>query len=596
MHLIKSGEIMVEETEIFIEPSNLTQKLSRNTKGIMISISILVVFASIATIGTIIDEWITMTLGYVIAGISSVTYLVFFILFIANTKKLGRIEKQLSTITNWIFTSFLYAFIFTLAGFSSIYGSIMDGDPLFYISRIYGFIALFFYISLFISIQKLFTKLSTLKLYPRKERKINLIVIMLCVIFLMEVIDTILRPVIFHSYTRRGYSEEAFVSGFNRPLTWGILVMLIITIGIVCYGLNKLSNKWTEIDNEINTKYFQLPPKSFNDKFVNNNLMLYISFAMAIFLSIFYVLGHIITKTASGEYEQFGFSVGPFVGIAVAVMIFYLIKITLKYQKVSQLSKKTANYGILISILTSLSPFILAAGFFFNVTFEIIDSELFLTSRILLFFGILLFTAGAFLIYKTVRGLKEEEETEKTFIEKAFDLLLPLSGLLSAIVVVIDTIVRQVIWSTYIGTGEFEWSNLRKYQNDYLWLGYIFAALYSIALISVIYGLRKTEKEILDLLPNYGRIPVKLKKAKVVVQPTIMPKPVEKLVKAEIKPKIGHCSSCGEKIDERFRFCPFCGAQETGKEVIPKGKFCANCGDTVEKSFRFCPSCGVQFE
>ncbi|MHA2309303.1 MAG: zinc ribbon domain-containing protein, partial [Candidatus Heimdallarchaeaceae archaeon] len=181
-------------------------------------------------------------------------------------------------------------------------------------------------------------------------------------------------------------------------------------------------------------------------------------------------------------------------------------------------------------------------------------------------------------------------------IEKAFDLLLPLSGLLSAIVVVIDTIVRQVIWSTYIGTGEYEWSNLRKYQNDYLWLGYIFAALYSIALISVIYGLRKTENEILNLLPNYGRIPVKVKKAKVVVQPTVVAKPVEKPAKAVVEARIGHCSSCGEKIDERFRFCPSCGVQEVGKEAIPKGKFCANCGDTVEKSFRFCPSCGVQFE
>ncbi|NPD90414.1 MAG: hypothetical protein HGN29_17005 [Asgard group archaeon] len=85
---------MTKENSVYLETSNLTLRLSRHTKGIMISLGILVVSASLATVGTIIDEWITMTLGYVVAGISSVSYLVFFILFIISVIKFGRIEKD----------------------------------------------------------------------------------------------------------------------------------------------------------------------------------------------------------------------------------------------------------------------------------------------------------------------------------------------------------------------------------------------------------------------------------------------------------------------------------------------------------------------
>ena len=65
-------------------------------------------------------------------------------------------------------------------------------------------------------------------------------------------------------------------------------------------------------------------------------------------------------------------------------------------------------------------------------------------------------------------------------------------------------------------------------------------------------------------------------------------------VKIPVKPKVGHCSNCGEKIETKFRFCPSCGIQEKGKEAVPKTDYCANCGEKLDKRFRFCPTCGIQ--
>ena len=85
---------------MFVEPLKLTEKLSRNTKGIMVSLAILMSSATLAVIGDIIDEWITMTIGYVVAGICSVSILIFFIQFVKGTNGFERINKELSKYTN----------------------------------------------------------------------------------------------------------------------------------------------------------------------------------------------------------------------------------------------------------------------------------------------------------------------------------------------------------------------------------------------------------------------------------------------------------------------------------------------------------------
>ena len=599
---------MVEENAVYLEPSNLTQRISRHTKGIMISLGILVVSASIATVGTIIEEWITMTLGYVVAGISSVSYLVFFILFIASVKKFGRIEKELIGVTNRIFGSFLFAFFFTLAGFAALYGDIMDSDPSFFISRIYGFLALLCYMFLFLSLDKLFKQLNALDYFPREKRRRKFFVLILAVIFLVEVIDTALRPILFRYFS--GFKTvDWYVTYVNRSMTWVILVFLIISVGLICYELFRLSNDWLDIDNEINQKFFQLPLKSFDERFRNKNFMFYLSFSMSIFLSIFYVVGYLIMYGFRNNYvydyvyenqvAQFGFSIGPFVGLAIVVALYYLIRIIFNYQKISHLSRESSNYGIIISIATTLSPFILIAGFFFNVVFDIRDGDLFLISRILMIVGILLFSLGTYFNTKSLDKLKSKEKSDKDLKQRLKNLLVPLSGLTLILLIIIDSIIRLVIWNTYEVTGD-DYTQRREiwrgYVGDTLWTGWVFSIVFTIVLIALIVGFKYTEKDILDLLPNYAKIPAKVKRAKVVVQPTVVAKPIEKPVKAVVEIKIGHCSGCGEKIDERFRFCPFCGVQEVDKETIPKGKFCANCGFTIKKQFRFCPSCGVQFE
>jgi len=47
-----------------------------------------------------------------------------------------------------------------------------------------------------------------------------------------------------------------------------------------------------------------------------------------------------------------------------------------------------------------------------------------------------------------------------------------------------------------------------------------------------------------------------------------------------------HCQECGEKVEEKIQFCPFCG-----KKLI-KPKICSNCGTKLKEKFMFCPECG----
>ena len=49
------------------------------------------------------------------------------------------------------------------------------------------------------------------------------------------------------------------------------------------------------------------------------------------------------------------------------------------------------------------------------------------------------------------------------------------------------------------------------------------------------------------------------------------------------------CAKCGQAVDEKFGFCPFCGE----KKPAPVGTWtCTNCGNAVDGKFAFCPNCG----
>ena len=50
-----------------------------------------------------------------------------------------------------------------------------------------------------------------------------------------------------------------------------------------------------------------------------------------------------------------------------------------------------------------------------------------------------------------------------------------------------------------------------------------------------------------------------------------------------------HCQECGKKVEEKFQFCPFCGAK------LIKPKICSNCGAKLKESFMFCPECGKKW-
>jgi len=70
------------------------------------------------------------------------------------------------------------------------------------------------------------------------------------------------------------------------------------------------------------------------------------------------------------------------------------------------------------------------------------------------------------------------------------EIILPLSGLVISLIILVDTITRALIWRTYDYSGD--WSTRRAtwrtYVRDTLWLGYVFAFLFTIALLGTIYG------------------------------------------------------------------------------------------------------------
>ena len=48
------------------------------------------------------------------------------------------------------------------------------------------------------------------------------------------------------------------------------------------------------------------------------------------------------------------------------------------------------------------------------------------------------------------------------------------------------------------------------------------------------------------------------------------------------------CPCCGENVDDKFKFCPYCGGKMEN--------LCPSCGEKVDGKFKFCPYCGSTME
>ncbi|MHA1224184.1 MAG: zinc ribbon domain-containing protein [Candidatus Heimdallarchaeaceae archaeon] len=585
----------------FISSQRLTKKFSRQTKGIMFSFSLIFVFATVGMFGSLIDEWVTMSIGFVIAGISTAAFFIFFLGFLLNIRKFNRIEEQLSYVADRIFVSFFLGFFFSIASFSFITTSIDNWRVSFYLCRIFALLSLSMYFYFFKLIGNLLKKLSSLKLYPQKEKeKRNFILMILFFIFLMIVIDTIIR-----------------IAAFFESLNFIMMGVLTVAVAGICWQLYEVSNKWTRIDEKINRDYFLHTPSTFEEKLKTNTLLLNMFLSLSGFLSFIFAFGYLLIYTFADVVIRFIFpsdpiyhfssddlfhlkiSIAPFVSVTLFLAFLFLIMMSFKYNKISQLSEKTSNNGLIINILFTISLFVLIAGFFFNSGFDIKEIKLYSASRVLIILALLLFTISIFLHYKNVANLRKEKKQLKKDFK---NLLLVFSSSILLILVILDTIIRVVIWKVDYYVNDYIARNNHwvSYIQDTLWIGYLFTFLYFTCLIGIILGFKFNKEEILKILPNYDVIPVKTKLRRTTIQPSVYLKPKleeRELVEKEIKKVVvGRCSNCNTEIDEGFRFCPSCGMQVGTVKKAPKAEFCVNCGQKIEKRYNFCPSCGIQLE
>ena len=582
----------------FISSQRLTRKFNRQTKGIMITLALIFIFATIGMFGSLIDEWVTMSIGFVIAGISTAVFFIFYLGFLLNIRKFNRIEEQLSLVADRIFVSFFLGFFFSIASFSFITTSIDNWRVSFYLCRFFALISLSAYFYFFKSIEILFKKLSSLKLYPQKEtEKRNFILMILFCIFLIIIIDTIIR-----------------ITVFFESLNFIMMGILTVAVAGICWQLYEVSNKWIKLDEKINRDYFLLEPSTFEEKLKTNSLLVNMFLSLSGFLSFVFVFGYLLIYTFCdivrrsvflGQYSydfwsddliQLKVSIAPFVSIALFFAFLFLIMMSFKYNKISQLSEKTSNNGLIINILLTISLFVLIAGFFFNFGFNIQDIKLYSASRVLIILSLLLFTISIFLHYKNIVNLRKEKKQIKQDFK---NLLLFFSSSILLVLVILDTVIRVVIWEIFYNVS-FHVKNWVFYIQDTLWLGYLFTFLYLACLIGIIFGFKFNKEEILKILPNYDMIPVKTKLRRTTVQPSTYLRPEleeRELVEKEIKKVVvGRCSNCSTEIEEGFRFCPSCGMQVGTVKKAPKAEFCVNCGQKIEKRYNFCPLCGIQLE
>ncbi len=561
-----------------VQPVKLTQKLGRYTKGLMTSIGIILVSTTLAIIGIQIDVDIIITVGFIIVGLSSIIFLVFLVLFLTSIKRLGRTNSDFYTSANKIFISFLYGLIFAAAGGANSYTDAEELLSQYVLSRVYGMIAITFFGFAFISINKLFKEFKEHKLYPAEEKRDNIgLPIIMGFILLVILGDTILR----------NFVPEII-------LNYVILAAIFVLVATLCYFMFILGNDWLKIDDDLNNQYFKMGGKTFNDRLKANILYISTIFIITTLLSLIYVVYYfIIYLTGAYSYEivELVFSVGIFVGVMIIFLVIYIIRISLNFNKMAQLNTKTSNYGIFTAISLSFSPFLLIAGLFSNVEFYIGD-ELYLISRILLLLGVVLFALGSYFSNIILKNLKLNKEG---FEQRKKDLILPISSLILFVLLLVDTIVRLVVWNFVYKANSI---GMEVYNREFLWFGYLMGALFFLAIIPTIYGIITTSREFLRVIPAYGKIPLRLRKSKMQEQLQLYQvEPEQIAAKAEIaakpiaeKPEAIHfCSSCGKELQDRYNFCAYCGDK---KDTILKT--CKNCGEVLEKGFGFCPICGTK--
>jgi len=565
----------LSQTDIIqVQPVKLTQKFGRYTKGLMTSISIILVSTTLAIIGIQIGEDIIITVGFIVTGLSSIIFLVFFVLFLTSIRRLGRTnESYYSTVTR-IFVMFFYGFIFAAAGGTNSYSDNRFHSE-YFLSRVYGMIAIVLFGLAFIFINKLFKEFQQDKLYPVEEKKNLGLPIMMGAMLLVILIDTILRPVAYGSSM--------------ITMNYVILAIMFVLVSVLCYFLYKLGSDWLKIDDDLNNQYFKMGGKTFNDKFKSNILYISTIFIVSSVLSLIYVIYYFVIYTAGGYgyIEELIFSVGIFVGVMILFLVIYIIRISLNFNKMAQLNTKTSNQGIFTAISLSFSPFLLIAGFFSNIGFDTGD-ELYWIARILLLLGIVLFALGSYFNYVILKNLKLNKDG---FEVRKKDLILPISGLVLFVLLLADTIIRFVVWEVVYDANSI---GMDVFNLEFLWFGYLMGALFFLAIIPTIYGLITTSKEFLKVIPAYGKIPLRLRKSKVEEQLQLYQADQDMVPAAKAvahvpdKPEaVQFCSSCGKELQARFNFCAFCGDKKDTKL-----KPCSNCGEVLEKGYKFCPICG----
>ncbi|MCE7747665.1 MAG: hypothetical protein GPJ51_04670, partial [Candidatus Heimdallarchaeota archaeon] len=498
---------MSQTDVVQVQPVKLTQKLGRYTKGLMISIAIILLSATLAVIGIQIQEEIITIVGFVIAGLCSIIFLVFLILFLTSIRRLGRTNEKFSANTNKIFVFFLYGLLFGIAGSSNSYSVADYLESAYVLSRVFGIVALVCFGLAFVFINKQFKLFKEEELYKGDGKKKLGSVIILASMIVVILVDTILRPVVYQSLLDKGEDYYWISDNFIIPLNYVTLGIMFVLVAALCYFLYLLGDEWLKIDDDLNEQYFKMGGKTFNDKFKGNILYISTMFLVATFLSLVYVIYYFVNYLTGGWIEDLIFSIGIFVGVIIVLFVIFIIRISLNFNKIAQLNSKTSNYGIFTAIALSFSPFLLIAGFFSGIEFSL-RFETHTISRILLILGLVLFAIGSFFNYMILKNLKLNKEG---FEVRKKDLILPISGLVLTVILIIDTIVRIALWNNYGGS---DYAALASFNLEYLWLGYLFGALFFIAIIPTIYGIITTSKEYLKVIPAYGKIPLRLKKSK----------------------------------------------------------------------------------
>ncbi|MCE7737871.1 MAG: zinc ribbon domain-containing protein [Candidatus Heimdallarchaeota archaeon] len=574
------------ENTIQVQPVKLTQKFGRYTKGIMISAAIILIAAILAIIGIMHQIDIIMTVGFVIVGLSSIIFLVFFILYLSSNRRLGRTNEIYSKTTNRVFISFFYGFLFGVAGAANSYSDVYYFGSQYFLSRLFGIMSLIFFGFAFIQINRLFNEFTQNKLYSSEEKKRKGIPIVFGCILLVIFIDSILRPILYAVFIGKGQYNNWIYNNVNIPFNYTVLGVISVLLSLLFYYLYLLGNDWPKIDDELNEQYFRMEGKTFIDQFKSNILYISTMFMVSTFLSSIYVVYYFIEFLRGEDVFELVWSIGIFVGFTIVMLVIFIVRIALNYNKIAQLHSETSNYGIFTVISLSFTPFLLIAGLFSNSEFEIL-SELYLISRILLLIGMGLFIVGAYFNYAILKKLKlnkEEFEVSKK------DLILPYSSLALFILLLIDTVVRKVI---FVSLYQQTYVQMEVFNRDFLWLGYVFGSLFFLAVIPTIYGIVTTSREYLRVIPSYGKIPLRLRKSKVEEQIQFYKPEQEQIAAAITVPEkevlITLCKKCGKDLLERFNFCAYCGEKKNKKLLT-----CINCGETLEKQFVFCPLCGVK--